>query len=184
MKSLRLSNEEAAATGWTHKWIIDYADLVAAGATTALTQTLKDAIPARSKIDNVTYNLVTPFDGGATSELTMKLGFDLASGTDDDDAFLVATSIHADATYIIAGGARYTALATDTVNETYTTEESTVIASLRTTLNQILARSERLFLVAWDLEAVFTATGANLSALTTGEVHIMARLVQFGSSAY
>lgn len=178
-KSIRLSNEEAAATGWTHKWIVTAADLVAAGATTAATLELAPGVAARSKIENIDWNLITAFDGGATSELTLKLGYDLASGTDDDDAFLSAVSLHADSTAIVTRPNSLAVADASTVDGTYGAPEAAVIADLRTELNKLLQRVARWFTVAWDLEAIFTATGANLTELTAGEVHIYARLVEY-----
>lgn len=183
-KSLKLSNEESAATGWTHKWIVDFAGLVAAGETTGVTLELKASIAARSFIERIDYNLITSFDGGATSELTLKLGYDLASGTDDDDAFLAAASLHADSTPVPTRVSPAAAIDTSTVDQTYATEESTVLASLRTEVNKLLQTVRRFFNVAWDFEAVFTATGANMSTLTQGEVHIYARIVEYGSAKY
>jgi hypothetical protein len=183
-KSIRLSNEEAAATGWTHKWIVDYAGLVAAGETTAVTLELRATAAARSFIENVDYNVITSFDGGATSELTLKLGYDLASGTDDDDAFVAAASVHADSTPVPTRVSPALVIDASTVDQTFATEESTVLASLRTEVNKLLLRVRRYFNVAWDFEAVFTATGANLSTLTTGEVHIYARIIEYGSAKF
>ena len=68
-------------------------------------------------------------------------------------------------------------MATDTVDGTYGTEESTVIASLRTKLNSLLKLQPVCHNVAWDLEAVFTSTGANLDALTAGEVWFLVSAV-------
>ena len=176
MKTFCLSNEEAAAKGFTHKWIIEAADLVAAGATTSTVIELFGDGVARDKIENVTYNLVTPFDGTSTTNLAMTIGYDLASGTDDADAFMPSVELHNDATELICAANNYTAISTLTVDATYGTEESTVIASLRTTLNQVLAAAPKVFTEAYDLEATFTATAANLSDLLTGEIHIFARI--------
>lgn len=175
MKVQNLGVEEMARYGATHKFIVTFEDLnTTAG--TAKTLQLRDAFAARSKAQYVGHRIVTTFDGGATSELLVKLGYDLASGTDDDDAFLADTSIHEDGTEILSSPVAVLDVATDTVDETYSTAESTVLASLRTKLNTLIKQVGMSFNVAWDLEAVFTATGANLTALTQGEVHFYFRL--------
>lgn len=134
---IELGLEERILTGASHCVRIDHVKL-AETAGTAVTLTVGSAV-ARDQVSNAWFDLVTPFDGGATSELTLKFGYDLAAGTDDDDAFIAATSVHLDATEILASvgtGLRYA------------------------------------FLEAGDLEVVFTATGANLSTLTAGQVNL------------
>lgn len=180
-KTVRLTNEEAAATGYTHKWVITAADLVAAGETTGATLELHPSVPADSKIENIDWNLVTAFDGGATTELTMKLGYDLSTGSDDDDAFLAATSLHADSTPVYQRQALAAAIDSSTIDTTFGQQEADVLTSLRTEVDKLLARGPRFFNVGWSFEAVFTATTANLSALTVGEVHLYARIVQLGT---
>jgi hypothetical protein len=175
MKVNNLSLEEMAQYGATHKFVVTYEDLnTTAG--TALTVTLRSAFAARSRAQYVGHRIVTNFDGGATSELTVALGYDLASGTDDTDAFLAATSIHEDGTEILSSPVAITDVAADAVDGTYGAEEAAVIASLRTKLNTVLKYVGMSFNEAWDLEAVFTSTGANLTALTQGEVHFYFRL--------
>lgn len=175
MKVLSLGVEEMARYGATHKFVVTWEDLVAT-AGTALTVTLRASFAARSRAQYVGHRIVTNFDGGATSELTVALGYDLASGTDDADAFLAATSIHEDGTEILSSPVAITDVATDTVDGTYGAEEAAVIASLRTKLNTVMKYLGMTFNEAWDLEAVFTATGANMTALTQGEVHFYFRL--------
>ena len=94
---------------------------------------------ARDIVRGAWFDLVTPFDGGATSELTVQFGYDLAAGTDDADAFIAATSVHLDATEILASNGTGTKLAAQE---------------------------------AFDLEVLFTATGANLSTLTAGQINL------------
>jgi hypothetical protein len=102
--------QEQTKTGCTHVAVIDYTDLVAAGATTATTLNLL-AGRARDIVENVRYDLITPFDGGATSTMTLDVGYDLATGTDDPDAFVDAEVIHADGTEILASVGTGTKLA-------------------------------------------------------------------------
>ena len=112
----------------------------------------------------------TLFDGGATSELVAKIGWDLGSGTDDDDGFLADTSLHADATYVKFGPVAIADVSTETVDETYGTQESTVLASLRTKLNPVLKRDVKVFNDTCTINVIWTSTGANLTALTAGQV--------------
>jgi len=136
--------EEQILTGCSHLAVIDYAKL-AETAATSVTLTLSSG-SARDVIENVRFDLVTPFDGGATSALTIDVGYDLAAGTDDPDAFIDAVELHADGTEIVASigtGLRYATL------ESY------------------------------SLTALFTATDANLTALTTGKVHVYFKLTPF-----
>jgi hypothetical protein len=119
---------------------INFSDISAAA--TSATVKLSESVAVGSLIKNFSHRLVTPFDGGATTELTVKVGHNGAA-IDDDDAYIVATSIHLDATEILcAVGA-----GTNNANG-YMPREVT------------------------DIEAVFTATGANTSVLTTGEVEL------------
>lgn len=176
MKVEELGVEMMARTGATHKFTVTYEDL-ADTAGTALTQTLFDDGLAGMDVQFVGHRVIRQFDGGATSELTVAIGYDLASGTDDADGFQAATSVHADGspvdyTPVIIGD-----VATDTVDGTYGTEESTVIGSLRTKLNSALKQCRIKFGEAFDIEAVWTATGANLTALTAGEVAFYFRIV-------
>lgn len=153
----------------THIVKVPYTDLTATAATSG-TFDLIAALPANTAFRYVGHILISDFDGPSITELVVKVGYNLSSGTDDDDAFQADTSICGAATEIDATPVEITDVATDTVDTTYGTEESTVIASLRTKLNSVLKLQPVCHNVAWDLEAVFTATGANLSVLTSGEV--------------
>ena len=76
-------------TGFTDSIRITHADLTAA----ATTETINLAVKAGTQVRNVAFKLHTAFDGGSTSDLTLKVG----DGT-DTDAFINASIIHADAT--------------------------------------------------------------------------------------
>lgn len=147
MKIFELSNAQSAATGFTHRFEITYADLTTAS--TGHTQTLA-AYTAGKGVTNAATKLVTAFDGGATSELTIKVGWN-GGTTDDDDGIIEARSLHADATYITYGDGTGAAFATK--------------------------RTGYFPLDSGSWEAVFTATGANVTALTTGEVHVYLKIV-------
>lgn len=132
-----LSREEQLETGCSHMAVIDYAKL-AETASTSVTLDLYAGV-AGDIVENVRYDLVTPFDGGATSTMVIDVGYDLAAGTDDPDAFIDNTVVHADGTEILTSVGTGTKLAA---------------------------------LEAYTVEAVFTATDANLTALTTGKIHV------------
>ena len=129
---IELGLEERILTGASHCVRIDYEKL-AETASTSVALTVGSGV-ARDIVRGAWFDLVTPFDGGATSELTVQFGYDLAAGTDDADAFIAATSVHLDATEILASNG--------------TAQE------------------------AFDLEVLFTATGANLSTLTAGQINL------------
>lgn len=93
MKILSLSNNEAAPSGFTHKWEITHADLTA-GATTQTLQ-LADGLTAGYLVQQAAYRVVTGFTGGSLSTMVIDVGYDLASGTDDPDAFIDNVSVFA-----------------------------------------------------------------------------------------
>lgn len=134
---------EQARYGFTDKIIVTYADLSGTAATTK-TITLAP-YTAGLGITKAAYKLVTPFDGGATTNLALDVGHNGAT-TDDPDSALDNYEIHADASYVNYGDGN-----------------GAIFATLRTGYYP---------LDAGNYEALFTATGANLTALTTGEVHI------------
>ena len=177
MEVLPICNTEAAqALGATHLIKVRYTDLNdTAGTTKTLTPIA--SIAANTLFQYQGHVLITDFDGGATSELVFTAGYDLSSGTDDADGYAGSTSVHADATEIDAGPVEITDVATDTVDGTYGAEESTVIASLRTKLNSLLKLQPVCHNEAWDFELAWTSTGANLDALTAGEVWFLVSLV-------
>jgi hypothetical protein len=145
MRIETLMEEQAAATGFTHRFTVDYTDL---NTTAGLTKTLQllNSLPARTLVSKAAFELETPFDGGAISAIAMDVGYDLGSGTDDPDAFLDNYEVALDATEILAGDGN-----------------GAVFATLRTGY----AAQESM-----DLEVLFTSTTTNLDALTTGKVHI------------
>lgn len=141
METILLSAEETRQTGFTHKFSIPYSDLTAAATTQTVTLT---ALTAGMLITNAAFRVPTTFDGGATSELTLQVGWDTVNA--DPDGLIEAASIHADATYVTVGDATGAAFATK--------------------------RTGRPVTAAQNATALFTATGANLSVLTAGQVDI------------
>ncbi len=170
-----MDTQAAALRGATHEAIFDYTDL-SGTAGTSLTSTLAASLVAGTAIEFVGWQLDTDFDGGATSSLTAKIGWDLGSGTDDDDGLLAAVELHADGTEVQYGPVAIADLPTTTIDETYATPESTVLTDVRTKLNTVLKRTRKVFDDTADLEVVWTASGANMTALTQGKVRFWFRI--------
>lgn len=148
MDQLQLSAEERSL-GFTHKFVVGYADLTALGAVASGTVTLAPYTAGQS-VRAAAFKLNTAFDGGATSALALDVGHNGAT-TDDPDSLLDNYEVHADATEITYGlgnGAAFATLVTGYAP-----------------------------LDAGNYEALFTATGGNLNALTTGEVTILLQIV-------
>ncbi len=135
-------------------YTVSYADLTGT-ASTSKTVTIA-TIPTDAAVELVGYYLVQNFDGGATSALTVKIGDD-----DDDDGYVVAASVHADNSPLsskLNTGAYFTG--TDSGTET--------TANVIKSKNYDNASTK-------SLNVVFTATGANLTALTQGKVVFVVR---------
>lgn len=165
---IELPLEEQVKLGATHRIAVDYAKL-AETADTTVTLTIADYL-ARDVVGDAFFDLATPFDGGATSALKVDFGYNGAT-TDDADAFLDNIEVHVDATEVLASVGAKPTVGSETVDGTYGTHESTVISELVTGVTALYNRKVAL-VEAGDLELVFTATGANLSALTTGTLYI------------
>lgn len=138
----RLSVEESAMTGFTDKKEIDFTDLTDA----STSQTVTYAVAAGDVVSAAGYSIETNFDGGATSELTITVG-----DGNDANGMLTASSIHEDGTevpYAINTGILL--IGDETVN---------------------CARNI-LYSAADTIDILFTATGANMSALTQGRVTV------------
>jgi hypothetical protein len=136
-----LSTQEVAQTGFTHKFTVDHNDLTAAATTQTIILT---GLTRGMVITNAAFNLVTPFDGGATTELTLEVGWDTVGA--DPNGLIEAASVHLDATEILVG---------DATGEAFATK-----------------RTGRPVVAAQNATALFTATGANVSVLDAGEVDI------------
>lgn len=176
MKIESLSSQQASLfIGATHRVNFTFADLSGTAAT-SLTSTIA-SLTAKTAVRFVGFHLVTPFDGTSTTNLSLALGIDRASGTDDADGFLAATELHNDATEVVIGPVPIGDVDSSTVDGTYGTEESTVIGSLRTKLNTLMKLAPQAYSDAADIEAVWTSTGANLTDLTSGEIDLYFAIV-------
>jgi hypothetical protein len=141
MKTTILSDQETRQTGFTHKFTIPYTDLTAAAVTQTVTLT---ALTVGQLITNAAFRLVTPFDGGATTDMTLEVGWDTVGA--DPDGLIEAASVHLDGTEILVGDATGAAFAAK--------------------------RTGRPVVAAQNATALFTASDANVSVLTVGEVDI------------
>lgn len=139
-----LSSQELNRTGFSHKAVITYDDLDGTAATSLALTVGK--IARGGLISAAGYRLVTAFDGTSTTNLVIDFGYDYASLTDDPDAFIDNLELHNDGTEILGSDGN-----------------GAVFATLRTGWQALEAA---------DLEVLFTATGANLTDLTSGEVHV------------
>jgi len=171
MKIENTSAQQAALFGGaTHRVNFTYEDL-SGTASTSLTSTIM-SLAAKTGIRFCGFHLVTAFDGTSTTSLTLALGVDRATGTDDADAFLAATELHNDATEITVGPEPVADVDSSTVDTTYGQQEADVITSNRTKTNTVLKLLPRAYTDAVDVEAVWTATDADLTDLTSGEIDI------------
>lgn len=150
MDSNLINTVPERAGGWTHVFKIYYSDL---SGTAGLTQTLQligssqTGLRVGDIVRNAAIYLPTAFvSSGAMSSLVIDVGWDLAAGTDDPDGLLDNYELLGTATEILAADANGAAFAT---------------------LRNGFALQEN-----GDIEAVFTAVGANLNTLTAGEVRV------------
>ena len=171
----RLDAQEAAMRRATHEFVAKFTDLNGTAAT-SLTQAIASALPAGTRVEYVGHQVDTLFDGGATSELTAKIGWDYGSGTDDDDGLLAATSLHADATYVKYGPPAVADVDASSIDTTYGQAELDVVTSARTKLNTVLKSGPKVANDTCTLNIIWTATGANLTALTQGQVRFWLRI--------
>lgn len=146
LKTSILSLEEQAKTGFTHKSVITYSDIATAGgAATAATMSLLP-YTAGTAFQAAAYKIVgAGFVGPSITNLTVIVGWNGAT-TDDDNGLIEASEIATAGTevlYLLGNGVAFQTKATGYVA-----------------------------LDAGSIQAVFTATGANLNVLTAGEIHI------------
>lgn len=146
---------------------IDYAELASSGGVTSKAFTLF-TLQAGDIVDWAFYDLMRNFAVTGASALTMKVGVNFATATDDDDALIEAKSILGGATPIIADAGSIDGSAIDA---TYGSQELAVLGSLRA--RRAFAAQE-----AGALEVVFTSTGANLAAATAGRVRIYFNVIR------
>lgn len=159
---------------------VKYTDLSSTASTSA-TLTPFSALRAGTYIRFCGYRIVTNFDGGATSELTLSSG--IVGLTTNTTRLLQANSVHQDATTIPTYPANQGAVDTSTVDNTYGQQENDVITSLRNHVNRLLNDRGLTVDQATDITITATATGANLTALTQGEIDLYYEVTDLRSLA-
>ncbi len=150
VRPLSLNQDERAASGFTHKWLFKYNDTDLAAASTSATIPLI-TLAARQGIFGAAFSLNTVFsDGAATmSSCTLKVGWDTTGA--DDDGIIAAVELEVTGTEILGGDATGAAFAT--------------------------LRTGQVMQGAATVNAIFTATGANLSTLIAGELALFMKIV-------
>ncbi len=143
MKTNTLDSVGERATGWTHQFKIPYTDMTGTAATTLAIPLLTLAVG--DIVRNAAFYLKTGFVGAAVTNLTLQVGWNGAA-VDDPDGLIEAAELATAGTEILAGDATGVAFATKRTG--FAPQETSAI------------------------EALFTATGANLTVLTAGEVWV------------
>jgi len=146
--------EQAAASGFSHVVMIDYTDLNTTAGTTKTLEILP-GMKLGSLVDKAAMYLETGFVGASITNLLLEVGWD--STADDADGLLAGYEVATAGTEILAGDG-----------------DGAAFATLRTGF---------AFVAAGEIEALFTATGANLTALTAGRVHIFLHVTQLADLA-
>ncbi len=172
MKTRIFDTVEERTRRFSHAFVIEVADIAAAA--TGKTLTLITDLPAKSYVRDSAFVLNTPFDGGAATNLSLKVGYNGAT-FDDPVAFINTVEIHHDATYVPAGRGTAAGVDQSTIDSTYGSQEAAVLTSLRNIVNPL---NGGVLKEKANIEAVFTATGANLSTLTSGEVTVLLDIVR------
>ena len=146
----KLSDQETRESGYTHKAVIAFTDLTGTAATTK-TESLLTGLGVGNIITGAAFRRASGFVGASVTNLTMAVGYDLAAGTDDPDGIIEAVELATAGTEILAGDATGVIFATKRTG--FAPQEGCTVTAL------------------------FTATGANLSVLTAGEVHVFISVV-------
>jgi hypothetical protein len=160
--------ERIKAGGCSHLQVVDFNDFADTAGTTKTLSVLTGT--ARQGLGRIFYALKTNFDGGATSELTVQGTLNYASST--DKVVLPAHSIHEDATEVVAGPAGLAVVDASTTDTTFGAQELAVLDSLRLRVDSLTGRVPIIPGEAWTLDFLFTSTGANLNALTSGKLQL------------
>lgn len=145
---------EQARHGWTHEAVVDYTDLTDTAGVRKVVA-LWNVNPG-DVVEKVGFKLISDFDGGSTSSLDITVGdgddTDRFIGSDAGGTSTSATIIHADDTEV-----------------DWACNDGQGISAPHT------------YSAADTIDAVFFATGANLSTLTAGKIRIVARICSLDS---
>jgi len=147
MKIFELSNAQAAATGFTHRFEITFADCTTAGAAQTISLA---AYTARMGVTAAAFKLVSGWVGPSITNVTLELGWNGAA-VDDPNGLIEAAELATAGTEILAG---------DGTGAAFATKRTGFFAQ-----------------EAGAFEAVLTASGANINVNTAGEVHVYMRIV-------
>lgn len=147
-----LMEEQAAASGFSHVYTVPYTELTDTASTTKTIDLLAN-LPVGTLVDKAALYLESGFVGASVTNLLCEVGWN--SAADDPDGLLAGYEIATAGTEILAGDGDGAAFAT--------------------------LRTGYAFVATGDIEAVFTATGANLTALTAGKVHILLHVVDMAA---
>ncbi len=168
-----LSLQERIRTGCSHLQVVKYTDL---NDTAGATKTLVVFTGASKQgICRVFFVIDTNFDGTSITELTVSATLNYASST--DKTLVAAVSICGVATEVPASPAGIAVVDASTVDDTFGNPENLVLTDMRSKLNIVLGRIPIIPSEAWTLDLLFTATGANLSALTIGKLLVFFEVI-------
>lgn len=146
--------EQAAASGFSHVCTIEYTDLNTTAGTTKTIELLT-GMTVGVLVDKAAFYLETGFVGASITNLLVEVGWD--SAADDADGLLAGYEAATAGTEILAGDGDGAAFAT--------------------------LRTGYAFVAAGEIEVLFTATGANLTALTAGKCHIFLHVTDLAKLA-
>lgn len=149
-----LCAEEQRSSGYTDVIEIGVADLVAFGGVTTGVIPILVGLQAGDIIKDVDFNLITPFSGGAGTALKLNVGINGAT-IDSNNCFVNNIEVNSAGAEVLAGDGNGGAFAT--------------------------LRTGWAMVETGQVEAMFTATGANLNTLTAGLVQILVKKVRMGN---
>ena len=152
MKIFEFSDAQRARFGFSHRIELTYADFTTAGASQAIA-----LLPyvAGQCFTNAAFKLVTASVGPSVTGLAMIVGWNGAT-TDDDNGLIESVELCAAGTEILFGAGVGAAFAT--------------------------TKAGYCPLDAGNIEATFTATGANVNVHTAFEIHIFLNRVNLSSA--
>jgi hypothetical protein len=204
MQVQKLETTEMAHYNATHRVIITAADIngnngaaaasygangpgvafgaLSAAAAASTTGTLN---PFNSEIAGVMSQFVsgflkTKFSGTSTTDLAITIGYTPASGPPAKiDGFESLISIHASGSFVTYFPQEIADQSATGINATWGTVGSAALTSAIGAINALIKTIRKVFAVANTVQVNFTATGANLTDLINGELHLYFRLQDF-----